>query len=151
MIIVDPRLERSRRGAVSDAVALNVDLAPTLLERAGVPIPASLQGRSLLPVIAGHTPADWRRDFFFEHLFERNNIPKSEGVRTERWTYIRWFEQKPVVEELYDHTTDFEQVRNLISDPEHTAVLETLRRRTNTLRDQYGGPYVPHPKPRPQN
>lgn len=151
MIIVDPRLERSRRGAVSDAVALNVDLAPTLLERAGVPIPASLQGRSLLPVIAGHTPADWRRDFFFEHLFERNNIPKSEGVRTERWTYIRWFEQKPVVEELYDHTTDFEQVRNLVSDPEHTTVLETLRRRTNTLRDQYGGPYVPHPKPRPQN
>jgi len=148
MIVVDPRLPALRRGSVVDAVALNVDIAPTLLEAGGVPIPGSLQGRSLLPLAAGNTPPGWRRDFFFEHLFERNNIPKSEGVRTQQWTYIRWFEQKPVVEELYDHTTDFQQIHNLVADPAHADTLQALRRRTNTLRDQYGGPFTPHPKPR---
>jgi arylsulfatase A-like enzyme len=147
LVLMDPRLAPSRRGTVVDAIALNVDLAPTLLECAGLPIPEQLQGRSLLPLATGKLPPDWRQDFFFEHLFERHNIPKSEGVRTERYTYIRWFEQQPVVEELYAHQADFEQTENLVHEPPYAEVLAALRRRTNELRDQYGGPYVPHPKP----
>jgi arylsulfatase A-like enzyme len=147
MIVLDPRLERSRRGKVADAVALNVDIAPTLLDLAGIPAPARYQGHSLLPLVHGKTPAGWRQDFFFEHLFERDNIPKSEGVRTDRWTYIRWFQQHPLVEELYDHDADFEETRNLVGSPKHRELLQALRSRTDALRDSYGGPYVPHPKP----
>lgn len=145
LIVYDPR--RQRQAAATDAIGLNVDIPPTLLDLAGVPVPASYQGRSLAPLLQGHKPGDWRRDFFFEHLFDRANIPKSEGVRDPRYTYIRWFEQRPVVEELYDRRRDADQVRNLVSDPGKAGVLERLRRRTDELRDLYGGPYRPHPAP----
>jgi hypothetical protein len=66
-------------------------------------------------------------------------------VRTERFTYVRWFEQKPPVEELYDHVADLDQVKNLINDPAHAEVRDQLRKRTTELRDRYGGPYRPNP------
>jgi arylsulfatase A-like enzyme len=145
LLIFDPRRPVKQRGKVIDAMALNVDLAPTLLDLAGVGVPKLMQGRSLAPLLAGKTPPDWRKDFFYEHLFVHPRIPKSEGVRTERWTYVRWFDQKPVVEELYDHQKDFDQVNNLVKSPEHAELLEALRRRTTELRDLYGGPFVPNP------
>src|SRR5262249_10157652 len=123
----------------------NVDISPTLLELAGVAVPRGVQGKSLVPLLKGEKPTDWRTDFFYEHLFERNNIPKSEGVRTGRFTYVRWFEQKPVVEELYDHVADFDEVKNLIADPKFADVADCLRKRTTELRDAYGGPYRPNP------
>lgn len=149
MIIMDPRQPSIRRGETVDLMALNVDLAPTVLDFAGVKAPALMQGHSLIPLLKGKAPTDWRTDFFYEHLFDRNNIPKSEGVRTERWSYIRWFEQKPVVEELYDHQTDYEEVNNLVNDPAYASVLDQMRKRTDQLRDGYGGVFVPWPKPAP--
>jgi arylsulfatase A-like enzyme len=145
LIVFDPRAPRKQRGRVADGMALNVDMAPTILELAGVQVPRLMQGRSLAPLLAGDPPSDWRVDFFYEHLFVRHNIPKSEGVRTERWTYVRWFDQNPPVEELYDHRKDFDQVDNLVNAPEHGQTLTVLRRRTTQLRDLYGGPFVPNP------
>lgn len=147
MIIVDPRLPDIRHGQNVDLTALNVDIAPTILSYAGAPVPPVMQGHSLIPLMEGKAPANWRTDFFYEHLFDRFNIPKSEGVRTERWTYVRWFEQKPVYEELYDHETDFEEVNNLINDPAYADVANALRKRTDQLQAKYGGPFVPWPKP----
>lgn len=144
MLVVDPRAKGERKGVVVDSMALNVDLAPTILEYAGQPVPKLMQGRSLKPLVEGKTPNDWRTDFFYEHLFVRKNIPKSEGVRNERYSYVRWFDQNPVVEELYDHINDFEQVNNLVNDPRYAKTLEALRLRTTQLRDQYGGPFVPN-------
>ena len=145
LIVYDPRSPKARRGQVVNAMALNVDVAPTVLELAGLAVPKDIQGRSLIPLLKGESPTDWRTDFFYEHLFERANIPKSEGVRTERYTYVRWFEQKPIVEELYDHVADFDEVKNLIADPKFANVRESLRKRTTELRDRYGGPYRPNP------
>ena len=142
LIIHDPRASAERRGQTIDAMSLNVDLPPTLLDLAGIPIPAGYQGHSLSPWLQGLKPANWRTDFFYEHLFEHPRIPKSEGVRTEKYAYIRWFEQQPLVEELYDHQADPEEERNLIDDPGHAAILDQLRKRTTALRDQYGGPFV---------
>jgi len=145
LIVHDPRAAKSRRNQVIAHMALNVDLAPTLLDLAGVSVPKILQGRSLVPLLRGEAPTDWRRDFFYEHLFERDNIPKSEGVRTERFTYVRWFEKKPVVEELYDHVADFDETTNLIAEPRFAETRDELRKRTTELRDRYGGPYRPNP------
>jgi arylsulfatase A-like enzyme len=144
LLVFDPRAKDG--GRVVDRMALNVDLSPTFLEWAGVPVPPAVQGRSLVPLLNGPPPADWRTDFFYEHLFDRRNIPKSEGVRTERFAYVRWFEQSPVVEELYDHVADFDETKNLVRDPRHADVLAKLRARTTELRDRYGGPYRPNPK-----
>jgi arylsulfatase A-like enzyme len=141
LLVRDPRMAKNLRGKVIQQMALNVDISPTVLDLAGIPIPEAVQGRSLVPFLNGQSPNDWRTDFFYEHLFERNNIPKSEGVRTEQFAYVRWFEQTPVVEELYDHVADFDEVNNLIANPKFTEIADKLRKRTTELRDRYGGPF----------
>lgn len=137
LIIADPRLPRQRRGKTSEHMALNIDIAPTILELAGGKPARNMQGRSLAPLLRGDAAADWRTDFFYEHLFVRKNIPRSEGVRNERFSYVRWIDQKPLVEELYDHRADFEQTKNLIDDARFRDALERLRRRTGELRERY--------------
>lgn len=136
LIIADPRLPESRKGATCDRMALNVDLAPTLLELAGLTPTASCQGRSLVPLLSGSVSIDWRTEFFYEQGFDEPTIPKSEGLRTERYTYLRWFEQVPLVEELYDHQADFDQSKNLIEDPAHAELAAELRRRTDAWRER---------------
>ena len=142
LVVHDPRAEASARGARPEQMALNIDLAPTILELAGAPVPETMQGRSLLPVCRGQTP-EWRTDFWFEHLMEHPKIIKHEGVRAERHKYARYFEQIPVYEELYDLDADPLEKRNLAGDPQHAELLGRLRRRCDELRDGYGGPYVP--------
>jgi len=139
LIVYDPRRSTSERGRTMKEMALNIDVAPTLLEMAGLPVPKTMQGRSLVGLMAG-TCKTWRKDFFYEHLFERHNIPKSEGVRTERWKYIRYFEQQPMYEELYDLVKDPFEEDNLVGNVDHRATLETLRKRCDELRDLAKGP-----------
>lgn len=146
LLVLDPRAPKKLRGITPDAMALNVDIAPTLLDLAGLPVPKQMQGRSLAPLLGGETPSDWRTDFFHEHLFDHRSIPKYEGVRTQRHTYIRWFEQQPVHEELYDNVADPHQEHNLAGDPKQAALLERLRQRCDELRDTCGGPFKPWPK-----
>ena len=134
LLVVDPRAAKARRGVRSAAMALNVDLAPTLLDFAGVAIPAVHQGHSLRPVLAGDAPADWRRSFFYEHRFVHARIPRSEGVRTEQFTYLRWIDETPAPEELYDHVADFAQVHNLAADAAQAATLADLRARCDAQR-----------------
>lgn len=155
LIIFDPRAPKSQRGKTSEKMALNIDLAATILELASEKPSEAMQGRSLVPLLKGKTPRDWRTDFFFEHLmeadgvkFSKARIPKSEGVRNERFSYVRWFESDPLIEELYDHKRDFEQVHNLIDDPKFAKTAEQLRKRTVELRALYGGPFVSNVAPR---
>jgi arylsulfatase A-like enzyme len=146
LIVYDPRAPKEQRGKEAGAVALNIDIPPTMLAYAGVEIPKQYQGRALQPLLKGEQPADWRTDFFYEHLFDRPNIPKSEGVRDPRWSYVRWFEANPLAEELYDRDTDPDQIKNLVKDEKFAAELNRLRKRTDELRDLYGGAYYPRPK-----
>jgi len=143
LIIYDPRLPEAQRGRVVDPMALNIDLPATMLDEAGVPVPPSYQGRSLVPILQGQTPAGWRTDFFCEHLFNNKSIPKWEGVRGERYVYARYFEQQPVYEFLHDLKIDPDELKNFASDPAYADVLAKMRKRCDELRDAYGGPYVP--------
>ncbi len=135
LIIHDPRQPEKQRGRKIDAMVLNIDLAPTLLDYAGVKIPAAMQGKSLRPLIRGENPA-WRTDWFYEHLTLPKIIPQSEGVRTERWKYLRWVGVEPVVEELYDLETDPFEEHNLARQQEHAKVLETLREKWSRYRKE---------------
>lgn len=125
--IFDPRLPKAVQGTRSKAMVLNVDFAPTLLELAGVAVPSVMQGRSLVPHLRGQPPKDWRTEFFYEHHSVAARIPKSEGVRTERWKYLRWIAETPVKEELYDLEADPLEERNLLNEPKHAALLAELR------------------------
>jgi hypothetical protein len=108
-----------------------------------------MQGNSLLPIIEGISPADWRTDFFVEHLFDHPDIAKHEGVRGNRFKYARYFEQNPVYEELYDLQEDPMETINLVSNADYRDILEELRSRTDQLRDNFGGPYKPLTENRP--
>ena len=141
LIILDPRAKKAQKGTTPAAFVLNIDIAPTLLDLAGVDAPNTMQGNSLSPFLQGVTPTDWRTDFWVEHLFDHPQIPKHEGVRGERYKYARYFEQNPVYEELYDLQNDPMETKNLATDPAFTEILTRLRKRTDTLQTQYGGPY----------
>ena len=125
------------RGGRPRAMALNIDIAPTLLDLAGLPVPESMQGRSLVSLLDGSVPDDWRTDFFVEHLMEHKQIVKHEGVRGQQFKYTRYFELQPVYETLYDFQQDPRETRNLALDPAYTDTLNTLRQRTDVLRGQY--------------
>jgi len=142
LVVFDPRAESRVRGAVPSLFALNIDIAPTLLDLAGAEIPIEMQGRSLVPILQGVSPAEWRTDLFVEHLYDHPQIPKHEGVRGARFKYARYIEQDPVYEELYDLVADPMETTNLAADAGYAGILAELRARTDELRDRYGGPYV---------
>ncbi len=127
LVVFDPRLPRSQRGRTVDVLTLNIDYAPTMLEMAQVPVHSGMQGRSLVPLLHGSRPADWRKDFFYEHHYGPKIIPPSEGIRTERWAYLRWLAPNPESEELYDVRRDPLEQRNLAADPAYAPTLGALR------------------------
>ena len=132
LIVYDPR--RPGRGLTRTEMTLNIDLAPTLLDLAGVPAPGCMHGRSLGPLLGAAKPA-WRREWFYEHHFQlppKSLTPRSEGIRTEDWKYIRYIDTRPVREELYDLRRDPLEEHNLAGDPRHRDRLATLRSRWET-------------------
>lgn len=134
LIVFDPQRRRGRERTV-DALTLNIDFAPTLLEYAGEPISEGMQGRSILPFMRDVRPRDWRTEFFYEHHTLPKIIPASEGVRTERWKYLRWLHE-PVVEELYDLARDPQETKNLATDRSQAERLRTLRAEWSMLSDR---------------
>ena len=130
LIIYDPRQPVAQRDRTINDMVLNLDFGPTLLDLAGVTVPAMMQGRSLVPLLAGARPTDWRKEFFYEHHTLPAIIPPSEGVRTECWTYLRWLAPNPEREELYDLRNDPLEAHNLAADPEHAETLAQLRARS---------------------
>ena len=112
-----PKLGEQARGKLVDQLALNIDLAPTLLDLAGVKVPAEMQGRSWRPLLEGQTPADWRKAFFYEYFFERNfSIPTVLAVRTETAKLIKYPGHEEWTE-LFDLAADPYETKNLATDP----------------------------------
>ncbi|MCX6910678.1 MAG: sulfatase-like hydrolase/transferase, partial [Verrucomicrobia bacterium] len=140
LLVFDPRAPARQRGQVSDAMALNLDIAPTLLELAGLRTPETMQGRSLLPLL--RNPKQPGRDaFFYEHLYTHapkppRHIEPCEGVRERDWKYIVWLDQAgPTHEELYDLRADPLETKNLAAAPSAAAKLAELRRKHEAFRD----------------
>ena len=129
-IIRDPRLPARLRGRRCDKMALSIDLAPTMLAVAGLPIPKSMQGRDLTPLLKDK-PVKWRTDWYYEHVYNtrppRRPIAKSRGVREQRWKYTRYPEIDPPYEQLFDLQSDPRETRDLADDPRHADVLTRLR------------------------
>ena len=132
LIIRDPR-SPAARGVRSSAWALNVDLAPTILDAAGVNAPEGMQGRALTPLFTGQ-PADWRRDFFYEHPTYRSKdfIPGSEALVTDDWKYVRWPDYDR--EQLFHLPSDPREEHDRIADPSAAAELLRLRARFAELK-----------------
>jgi arylsulfatase A-like enzyme len=122
-----PRVPASSRPS---GLALTVDLAPTLLEFAGVPIGSQIQGRSLVPLF-DRTPSDWRQSVLVEFYTNEQPFPHLldmdyRAVRTSRYKYIHWI-KFPEQDELYDLQTDSLERRNVARDPAMAAVRSRMQ------------------------
>lgn len=126
-------------GSVLDEMVLNIDIAPTVLELAGIKTPAHMQGRSIVPLIRGNN-AGWRKDWLYSYYEYpgSNMVPKSHGVRTERYKLLEYYEQQPTEWELYDLLEDPHELHNLYGDPRYREIAGRLTRRLNELRAETG-------------
>ncbi len=131
LIIYDPRVDPQLAGTRRDAMVLSIDLAPTMLALAGVAIPDSMQGSNMMPLVK-QEPVPWRNHYYYEHTYQtdppRSPIPRSEGIRGERWKYIRYPDTVPVYEQLFDLESDPLEQHNLAGLDGHSSRLSELRR-----------------------
>jgi N-acetylglucosamine-6-sulfatase len=130
-------------GAVVDAVAANIDIAPTLLAAAGLVPPAGLDGTSLLGVARGDT-AGWRSEVLYEYFWERNfpQTPTVHALRGERYKYIRYHGLWDS-DELYDLAADPQEMKNLIRDPAHAETVAAMNARLFRILEESDGLAIP--------
>jgi len=104
-------------GTRSDALALNIDFAPTFLEAAGLTAPADMQGRSLLPVVRGRAPANWRTAMYYRYYHDPgdHNTRAHYGVRTRTHKLIYFWKKDQW--ELFDLINDPHELHNLYGEP----------------------------------
>lgn len=108
-------------GRVPTQMVANIDLAPTFLDLAGLPIPAFMQGRSLLPLLRGETPADWRTSVYYRYYHDpgHHNTAAHLGVRTATHKLIHYWKQDAY--EMFDLLQDPAEQHNLLHDPAEAA------------------------------
>jgi len=144
MLIRYPRMVRP--GAAADQMVTNLDIAPTFLELAEIPVPKRMQGLSMVPLLKGGQPKTWRKDWLYEYYEYpgSHSVPKNRGVRTDRYESIHYYEA-PEEFEMYDLQEDPSELRNLYSDARHAGLARDLRRRIDELRVETDDHYVFQP------
>jgi arylsulfatase A-like enzyme len=123
-----------RPGSGSEAIALNVDFAPTFLEAAGIAVTATMQGRSLMPLLRGETPRDWRVAMYYRYYHDpgHHNTRAHYGVRTATHKLICYWKKDQW--ELFDLRSDPAELRNLYGQPGQEAITAELKATLGRLR-----------------
>jgi arylsulfatase A-like enzyme len=134
-------------GSVNTDLVMNLDYAQTLLDAGGVAAPATMQGRSLLPLLRGSTPADWRDAIYYQYFAypDWHMVQRQYGVRTHRHKLIHYYEIGEW--ELFDLARDPNELNSVYADPAYAAVVASLKQRLEDLRREYAVPAsdpVPH-------
>ncbi|MCB0689943.1 MAG: sulfatase [Saprospiraceae bacterium] len=136
LLIYDPTLTNEDRGQIRDEIALNIDIAPTILQMAGIKAPRSMQGKSLTNTYRQEVK-NWRQDFLFEHLFEHPGLPKSEGIISTTEKYFHYLSPAPDYEEMYDLTTDPDEMHNLATESAFQDKKSEMRKQMEKLIKKY--------------
>ena len=125
-------------GTVDDHLVQNLDFAPTFLAAAGVAIPADMQGRSLVPLLRGDSPADWRQSVYYHYYEfpEPHRVPSHYGVRTRTHKLI-WYDDRREWE-LFDLVNDPRELRSIHADPAASEVFADLRTELARVRAEAG-------------
>jgi arylsulfatase A-like enzyme len=152
LVVRYPRLTKPQQ--VSRALVLNLDVAPTLLELASIPIPADMQGLSLVPLFSGKTPRDWRRAVYYRYYDRQYGIPPHLGIRTERYKLIHYkgpaaidngTDLPPITKarevdewELFDLQKDPDETQNLFSLPKSQRLVRRLNAELQKIQHAIG-------------
>jgi len=134
LIICHPAMKHG--GRVSDLLVSTLDYAPTILNCVGAPVPSDLQGRSLLPLLEGKKPADWRTEHYY-HYVNQYQVPEHYGIRTDRYKLIYFPESKDIKWELYDLKKDPREMHNVADDPAYGKIVTDLRKRMYDDRSKF--------------
>ena len=132
-------------GTVVKQMVANIDIAPTVLEAAGVKPPEYMDGRSFLQLAAGRMdPRQWRKELFYEYYWEWNfpQTPTTFAVRTDRYKFIQYHGIWDL-DELYDLKNDPHEQHNLIHDPKHAKLVRRFRQRLHAWLASRGANRVP--------
>jgi arylsulfatase A-like enzyme len=134
-------------GNVNEDLVMNLDLAPTLLEIGGAVAPESMQGQSMVPLLRGEHPADWRDAIYYQYFeYPRwHMVHRQYGIRTKRYKLIHYYEVGKW--ELFDLARDPLEMHSLYDDVQYADVVRQLELRLAELRAHYAVPThdpVPH-------
>lgn len=132
-------------GSRNDDLVQNIDFAETFLDLAQVPIPEDMQGKSLVPLMRGETPANWRKSLYY-HYYEYpavHSVRRHEGVADERYKLIRFYgKDVPNGEEweFYDLKNDPNEKKSIYTDPEQKERVAEMKKELQRLRVLYKVP-----------
>lgn len=134
------RLSGGKKGKI-DQLVQNIDYAPTFLELAGAPIPDDIQGVSLLPLLKGENPSDWRTSLYY-HFYEypaEHKVKRHYGVRNNRYKLIHFYNDIDEWE-LYDLQKDPHELHNVYAAPEYADVKAQMMHELDSLQVMYDDP-----------
>jgi len=123
-------------GSVNRNLVSTVDFAQTFLDAAGVAAADRMQGRSFKSLLAGATPADWRKSFYYGYYEypDPHRVRPHEGVVTDRYKLVRFFGTGEDYTELFDLQTDPQELRDVARDPAYAATFKELEAELGRLR-----------------
>lgn len=127
----------AKPGTKCDELIQNLDYAETFLDMAGAEIPADMQGASLVPLMKGERPADWRKSIYY-HYYEYPSVhmvPRHYGVRNERYKLMRFYQFDEW--EFYDLETDPDELTNQYNNPEYADQIAEMKQELERLRTHY--------------
>jgi arylsulfatase A-like enzyme len=135
-------------GSTCARLVSNIDFAETFLDAAGISVPADMQGRSLVPLLRGQPPREWRSSFYYQY-FEYpvpHHVRPHYGVVTDRYKLVH-FDKSDVDEwELFDLERDPHELHSVYTDPAYTAVVADLKQELDKLRVELKVPAEPPEK-----
>jgi arylsulfatase A-like enzyme len=123
-------------GSVNDELTSNLDFAETFLDVAGVPVPQDMQGRSLVPLFRGKTPADWRKTFYY-HYYEfpgAHSVARHYGVADKRHKLIHYYQVGEW--ELLDLEKDPNELKSVYGQKEYAEIQAKLLAELKRLRQE---------------
>lgn len=129
-----------KRGDIPELVQ-NIDYAPTFLELAGVKVPSDIQGVSLLPLLKGEDPKNWRKGLYY-HFYEypaEHMVKRHYGIRTERYKLIHFYNDIDEWE-LYDLKKDPTEMHNIYNDKSNAPLIKQLKKELLRLQVKYNDP-----------
>lgn len=123
-----------------DAYVLNLDIPPTLLDLAGIPVPKDMQGESMKTLLQQGMVKGWRKDVYYHYYEKSFGATAHYGIRTDRYKLIHFYD--PIDSwELYDLQTDPNEMHNVYSDPAHKKTVAKLKEELTKLQSKYHDPY----------